>query len=62
MEWTTMSAPHSNGRHSTGLASVLSTTSGMPMLLRDAGEHLEVHHDAARVGQALREDERGRGR
>ena len=29
MEWTTMSAPHSNGRHRIGLAIVLSTTSGM---------------------------------
>ena len=32
------------------------------MLARDGGEHLEVDHEAARVGQALGEDELGPGR
>ena len=30
VECTTMSAPHSNGRHSTGVANVLSTIRGTP--------------------------------
>ena len=30
-EWTTMSAPHSSGRHRYGEANVLSTTSGTPL-------------------------------
>ena len=30
VEWVTMSAPHSIGRHSTGVGKVLSTMSGTP--------------------------------
>ena len=30
VEWVTMSAPHSMGRHSTGVGKVLSTMSGTP--------------------------------
>src|SRR5690242_9043756 len=36
VECTTMSAPHSNGRHSHGVASVLSTMSGTPAALATA--------------------------
>ena len=32
VEWVTMSAPHSNGRQFIGVANVLSTTSGTPLL------------------------------
>ena len=49
-ECTTMSAPHSIGRHRYGVATVESTTSGMPACVGDRGETLEVGDDARGVG------------
>ena len=45
-----MSAPHSIGRHRYGVATVESTTSGMPARVGDRGETLEIGDDAGRVG------------
>ena len=41
-ECTTMSAPHSNGRMSHGVATVLSTISGTPLLVGHVGDALDV--------------------
>ncbi len=52
VEYTTMAAPCSSGRHSTG-AAVLSTISGTPELAADLGHFGDREHFELRVGQCL---------
>ena len=52
-ECTTMSAPHSSGRHRYGEANVLSTTSGTPFVVRDLRQGLDVDHVDRRVADHL---------
>ena len=47
VEWTTMSAPHSIGRHRYGVASVLSTISGMPASCAISRDRVDIDDDAA---------------
>ena len=51
-EYTTMAAPCSSGRHSSG-AAVLSTTSGIPAARRDLRRLADGEHVEFRVGQGL---------
>ena len=52
-EWTTMSAPHSSGRHRYGDAKVLSTISGTPDLVGERRDRLDVEHVDRRVADRL---------
>ena len=61
-EFTTMSAPHSIGRHRAGEALVLSMMSGTPCVMRDLGERLDVEHVQLGVADGLGEDGPGLGR
>ena len=55
-EWMTTSAPHSSGRIRYGVAMVLSTTSGHPVLVGDGGDGLDVEQLGLRVGDRLAEE------
>ena len=46
-EWTTMSAPHSIGRHRNGVAKVLSIINGMSCEWAHLGDGLDVEHVTA---------------
>ena len=61
-EWTTMSAPHSIGRHRYGVAKVLSIISGAPCSCAIAGHRLDVEHIAAGIADRLAVERLGLGR
>ena len=59
--WTTMFAPSSSGRTSSGVAKVLSTISGAPASLRDRGDLIHRADAQQRIRDGLHEDRAGFG-
>ena len=55
-EWTTMSAPHSIGRHRYGRREGVVDDQRQVVLVRDRRDRLDVEHVAARIADRLAEE------